>query len=128
MNKQVIIAAAVALMGSASAFAQSEIDLQHFGAQQASTVSRSEVRADVQRAQADGALVAKSEVLAAAVPASSKVSRTQVAVADLAIPTEVAMFKAPQASTLSREAVKAEARAYARSDIYRDKTRIGAGY
>lgn len=128
MNKQVIIAAAVALMGSASAFAQSEIDLQHFGAQQASTVSRSEVRADVQRAQAAGSLIAKSEVTDAAKPASSNAGRTRVAVADAATPTEVAMFKAPQASTLSRDAVRAEARAYARSDIYRDKTRIGAGY
>jgi hypothetical protein len=132
MNKQVIITAAIALLGSASAFAQSEIELQHFGAQQASTVSRSEVRADVLRAKADGALTVQSEVLAAAVPARSFATRAQVnnelAKADLVTPTEVAINAVPQASGLSRDAVRAEARAYARSDVYREKTRIGAGY
>lgn len=129
MNKQVIITAAIALLGSASVFAQSEAELQHFGAQQASVVSRSEVRADVLRAKAD--LAVPSEVLAAA-PARSTATRAQistdVAKADLVTPTEVAVNAVPQASGLSRDAVRAEARAYARSDIYREKTRIGAGY
>jgi hypothetical protein len=129
MNKQVIITAAIALLGSASVFAQSEAELQHFGAQQASVASRSEVRADVLRAKAD--LAVPSEVLAAA-PARSTATRAQistdVAKADLVTPTEVAVNAVPQASGLSRDAVRAEARAYARSDIYREKTRIGAGY
>lgn len=129
MNKQVIITAAIALLGSASVFAQSEAELQHFGAQQASVESRSEVRADVLRAKAD--LAVPSEVLAAA-PARSTATRAQistdVAKADLVTPTEVAVNAVPQASGLSRDAVRAEARAYARSDIYREKTRIGAGY
>jgi hypothetical protein len=129
MNKQVILTAAIALLGSASAFAQSEIDLQHFGAQQASTVSRSEVRADVLSAK--GQLTVPAEVLAAA-PARSTATRAQVQTAvvpaDRVTPTEVAINAVPQASELSRDAVRAEARAYARSDIYRDKTRIGAGY
>jgi hypothetical protein len=129
MNKQVILTAAIALLGAGSAFAQSEIDLQHFGAQQASTVSRSEVRADVLSAKSQ--LSVPAEVLAAA-PARSIATRAQVqtavAQADRVTPTEVAINAVPQASGLSREAVRAEARAYARSDVYQEKSRIGAGY
>lgn len=50
-TKQAITAAVITLMGSA-AFAQGEIELQHFGANQASTVSRAEVL----RAQGSGEL------------------------------------------------------------------------
>lgn len=138
-RKQVFTAAAIALFGSSAAFAQSsEIDLQHFGQNQASTVSRAAVRAEVLSAQAKGELTVPSEVIAAAVPARSaspfatRVTRAQVkaelAGADLVTPPEVAAWKAPAGSTLSREAVRAEARAQARTDTYQDKARIGAGY
>lgn len=132
-TKQVIAAAAIALVGSA-AFAQSEVELQHFGAAQASSISRAEVRADVQRAQAQGELNTPSEVLASAVSSAkapalfARSSREFVkATADLATPTEVAMFanKARQ-STLSRGEVRAEAREYVRSDALR--ARISTGY
>jgi hypothetical protein len=128
--KQVIAAAALTVLGSSAAFAQSEIDLQYFGQQQ-SAVTRAEVRADVLKAQAAGTLNTPSEVLAAASPAKSGVSRAQVssqiAKADLTTPAEVTAAAVPQ-SGLSREAVRAEARAYARTDIYKDKARIGAGF
>lgn len=138
-RKQALTAAAIALLGSSAAFAQSsEIDLQYFGQNQASTVSRAAVRAEVLSAQAKGELAVPGEVIAAAVPAAAqspfatRVTRAQVkaelAGADLATPPEVAAWKAPAASGLSREAVRAEARAQARVDTYQDKGRIGAGY
>lgn len=138
-RKQALTAAAIALFGSSAAFAQSsEIDLQHFGQNQASTVSRAAVRAEVLSAQAQGELTVPSEVTAAAVPARSaspvatRVTRAQVkaelAGADLVTPPEVAAWKAPAGSTVSREAVRAEARAQARTDTYQDKARIGAGF
>ena len=134
-TKQTLAAAAIALLGSSAAFAQSsEIDLQHVGANQASTATRAAVRADVVSAQAAGTLATPSEVRAAAIPAGSNVavapiSRTRDAMAQLAVPYEVAMqSNVPAASTVSREAVRAEARAHARTDTYKDKSRIGAGY
>jgi hypothetical protein len=137
--KQVIATAALAVLGSSAAFAQSsEIDLQHFGQNQASTVSRAAVRAEVLSAQAKGELAIPGEVLAAAVPAraatpfATRVTRAQVkaelAGADLVTPFEVAVWTAPAGSTVSREAVRAEARAQARVDTFQDKARIGAGY
>jgi hypothetical protein len=60
-TKQAITAAVITLMGSA-AFAQSGDDLQHFGANQASNVSRAEVRADVLRAQGSGELATPLEL------------------------------------------------------------------
>jgi hypothetical protein len=135
-TKQALAAAAIALLGSSAAFAQSsEIDLQHVGANQASTASRAAVRADVVSAQAAGTLATPSEVLAAAVPAGSNVAAAPIsraelraALSELAVPYEVAQSAVPRASTLSREAVRAEARAHARTDVYKDKSRIGAGY
>lgn len=132
-TKQVIAAAAIALLGSSAAFAQSEADLQYFGANQASAVSRSEVRADVQSALAAGALTTPSEVLVAAVPAANAtaVARLQnrLTVAEMTTPSEVTASAVPsQASSLSREAVRAEARAFARTDVYKANARIGAGY
>lgn len=137
-TKQVIAAAAIALVGSA-AFAQSEVELQNFGLDQASTVSRAEVRAQVQRAQATGELSTPSEVLVAATPVGkaptlvARVDRAQVrsevikARAELAIPSEVALSATPaQASPRSRAEVRAEAREYVRSDAL--KARISAGY
>lgn len=137
-TKQVIATAALALLGSSAAFAQSEIDLQYFGQNQLSTASRAEVRAEVLAAQAAGELTIPGEVLASAVPAradrfaATRLTRAQVkaelAGADLVTPSEVAAWKAPAGSALSRDAVRAEARAQARADIYQDKGRIGAGY
>lgn len=137
--KQVIATAALAVLGSSAAFAQSsEIDLQHFGQNQASTVSRAAVRAEVLSAQARGELAVPGEVIAAAVPAAAqspfatRVTRAQVkaelAGMDLVTPAEVTAWTAPAKSGLSREAVRAEARAQARADTYQDKGRIGAGY
>ena len=137
-TKQVIAAAAIALVGSA-AFAQSDIELQNFGRDQASTVSRAEVLAQVQRAQATGELITPSEVLASAVSTSkpaalfARTDRAQVrsdvmkARAELAIPSEVALYATqPQVSPRSRAEVRAEAREYVRSDAI--KARISAGY
>jgi hypothetical protein len=135
--KQVIATAALAVLGSSAAVAQSsEIDLQYFGQNQASTVSRAAVRAEVLSAQAEGELAIPGEVLAAAVPArapfATRVTRAQVkaelAGADLVTPSEVAVWTAPAGSSVSREAVRAEARAQARADTFQDKARIGAGY
>lgn len=138
-RKQALTAAVITLLGSSAAFAQSsEIDLQHFGQNQASTVSRAAVRAEVLSAQAKGELAIPSEVTAAAVPAAAqspfatRLTRAQVkaelAGADLVTPAEVAASTVPATSGLSREAVRAEARAQARVDTYQDKGRIGAGY
>jgi hypothetical protein len=138
-RKQALTVAAIALLGSSAAFAQSsELDLQYFGQNQTSTVSRAAVRAEVLSAQAKGDLAIPGEVLASAVPAradgafATRVTRAQVkaelAGADLATPSEVAAWNAPAGSALSRDAVRAEARAQARVDTYQDKSRIGAGY
>lgn len=133
-TKQAIAAAVIALVGSA-AFAQSELELQHFGADQASIVSRAEVRADVQRARLAGELESPTVVAASFTPKSgapvSTVARAQVrnaviqARTELAVPIEVATNQAP-ASTLSRQDVRAEARQYVRSDTA--AARISAGY
>jgi hypothetical protein len=138
-RKQALTAAAIALFGSSAAFAQSgEIDLQHFGANQASTVSRAAVRAEVLQAQAAGELTVPGEVIASRVPArnngvaATRLTRAQVkadiAGADLVTPAEVIAWTTPAGSTVSREAVRAEARAQARVDTYQDKARIGAGF
>lgn len=137
-TKQVIATAALALLGSSAAFAQSD-DLQHFGASQASTVSRAAVRAEVLSALASGELTTSSEVLASATPShahapvTARATRGQVkaalAGADLTTSSDVAAAgKAPAGSTLSREAVRAEARAQARTNTDHDQGRIGAGY
>ncbi|MEO8154075.1 MAG: DUF4148 domain-containing protein [Rhizobacter sp.] len=137
-TKQVIAAAAIALVGSA-AFAQSEVELQNFGVSQVSTVTRAEVRTELQRAQAGGEVNVPNEVLVAATPATkapalfARADRAQVrsevikARAELAIPTEVALGAAqPQAAARSRAEVRAEARAYVRSDAPR--ANVSAGY
>jgi len=134
-TKQAIAAAVITLVGSA-AFAQSEVELQHFGANQASTVSRAEVRADVQRARLAGELNSPTVVLAASLAPKagalvSTVARAQVrsevmqSLAQLSVPIEVATNQAP-ASALSRQDVRAEARQYVRSDGI--AARISAGY
>lgn len=119
--KQVIAAAALALIGSAS-FAQSEIELQHFGAGQKSTVSRAEVRSQVLRAQASGETVTTAEVTLAKIPATGLTraevrAATQQALADgsLARLGEVEVNEVPVTSVRSRAEVSAEARAATRS-------------
>ncbi|MBC7956431.1 MAG: DUF4148 domain-containing protein [Cytophagales bacterium] len=136
-TKQAIAAAVIALVGAPAAFAQSEAELQHFGAQQVSTVSRAEVRADVQQASIAGVLSIPSEVLAAGIaPKASRfaaVNRAQAradvisARAELAVPTEVAMFAKQSAANRDRQDVRAEAREYARSNVVKSSG-IGAGY
>lgn len=134
-TKQAIAAAVITLMGSA-VFAQSGDDLQHFGADQVSTVSRVDVRADVQRARLAGELTGPTDVQSAyltpKVGASvNTVARAQArsdviqSLPQLAVPTDVAMSQAP-ASTLSRQDVRVEARQYVRSDAV--AARISAGY
>jgi hypothetical protein len=135
-TKQAIAAAAIALVGSA-AFAQSEAELQHFGAQQTSSLSRAVVRADVQQARVAGLLNTPSEVLAANfVPNASGVAtaslvqtRAEVigARANLAVPTEVAMFAKQPVVNRDRQTVRAEAREYARGQVVKTSG-IGAGY
>lgn len=121
MNRKPLIAlAALTFVGSA-AFAQSEIELQHFGAAQTSTTSRAEVKAELQRARAAGDLQQPAEVVAAnsatkAQPAG--LTRAQVraevlkarAEGLLGVPDEVlvATFK-PAPSTRTRAEVQAEA-------------------
>jgi urease accessory protein UreF len=137
-TKQVIATAVLALVGSSAAFAQTD-DLQHFGANQASTVTRAAVRAEVLSALATGELATSSEVLASATPSRSnapvtaRVTRGQVkaelAGADLTTSSDVAAAgKTATSPGLTREAVRAEARAQARANIDHDKGRIAAGY
>lgn len=135
-TKQAITAAVITLLGSA-AFAQGEIELQHFGANQTSTVSRAEVRAEVLRAQVSGELTTPLEVRLAAVPTKSlsvlaSADRAQVraevmaARADLALPSEAAMLvPTAHASARSRDEVRAEARAHVRSDAVRSYVTTG---
>lgn len=65
-TKHLIAAAALAFAGSA-AFAQSTTALQHVGENQASKLTRAEVRNEVLKAQANGELGALSEVVASSV-------------------------------------------------------------
>jgi len=135
-TKQAIAAAVITLMCSA-AFAQGEIELQHFGANQTSTVSRAEVRAEVLRAQGTGELTTPLEVRLAAVPTKSSsvlasADRVQIradvmkARADLALSKEASMVvPTAHASVRSREEVRAEARAHVRSDAVRSYVTTG---
>ncbi|MBC7993258.1 MAG: DUF4148 domain-containing protein [Rhizobacter sp.] len=62
-TKQVITAAVISLIGSA-AFAQTELELQHFGGSQpaaSATTTRAAVRNEVLRARAAGELVSPTE-------------------------------------------------------------------
>lgn len=59
-RKQALTALALVVAGSA-AFAQTEAELQHFGAPQASTTTRAAVRADVVKARAEGTTVNATE-------------------------------------------------------------------
>lgn len=133
MNRTQLIAAAVLSLAGSAAFAQSEIDLQYFGQNQTSSVTRSQVRAEVAKARATGELTTPNEVVAAAVAPQAPVGLTRAQVraevlaarATLAVPTEVAMFNQAPVSTRSREAVRAEAIEFAKNaSLYR----VEAGY
>jgi Domain of unknown function (DUF4148) len=119
-TKQVITAAVISLIGSA-AFAQAE--LQHFGADQKSTVSRAEVRAEAQAAVANGELSTPSEVLAWA-GSTQKFAPLNVAAKPVAKPAVVA--DKAGASTLTRDDVRAQARQFVRSESA--KPHISTGY
>lgn len=127
-TKQLIAAAAIALVGSTTAFAQSESELQNFGASQTSTLTRAEVRAELLRARATGEAPVVSDLIwfSSPVVATARVTdptraqlRAEVvkglADGSLAQPTEVAMTATAAGSARSREEVRAEARASTRS-------------
>lgn len=117
------IALALALAGSAS-FAQTEIELQHFGAQQPSLTDRAAVRAEVAKARASGELLAPAEVAQARVPAAASTTtraavRAEVLQAradgSLTRPAELDLNDDIVASVRSREEVRREAVAYTRA-------------
>ena len=121
-TKQALAAAVITLIGSA-AFAQSEAELQHFGADQKSTVSRAEVRAEAQAAVANGELTTPSEVLAWA-GSKQKFVPLNVAAKSVAKPAVVA--DKAGASTLTRADVRIQAREFVRSESA--KPHISTGY
>ncbi len=122
-TKQAIIAAAITLIGSAALAQSSEVDLQHFGAQQKSTVSRAEVRTDVQAALATGELTTPNEVLASAGATQKSVPLN---VADKRVAKPAVVADKAGASTLSREDVRAQARQFVRSESA--KPHVSTGY
>jgi hypothetical protein len=126
-TKQLIAAAAIALVGSTTVFAQSADELQRFGSDQTSTLTRAEVRTELLRARAAGEAPVVSDLIWASSPvaASTRVTdptRAQVraevvkglADGSLAQPTDVTAG-ATASSVRSREEVRAEARASIRS-------------
>ncbi len=119
-TKQVITAAVISLIGSA-AFAQTE--LQHFGADQKSTVSRAEVRAEAQAALVAGELSTAPEVLAWA-GSTQKFVPLNVATKPAAKPAVVANKASTSAPT--RENVRIQAREFVRSESA--KPHISTGY
>ena len=122
-TKQALTAAVITLIGSAAFAQSSEADLQHFGADQKSTVSRTEVRAEVQAAVANGELSTPSEVLAWA-GSTQKFVPLNVAAKSVAKPAVVA--DKAGASTLTRADVRIQAREFVRSESA--KPHISTGY
>lgn len=138
MNRQHVIALALAAVGS-TAFAQSsELDLQHFGASQPSTVTRAAVRAEVIKARANGETLMPAEADIAGVfqkaPAASTVTRAQRRAEVLQArsegafdrPADVDVNATPVASTRSREEVRKEAIAATRNG--QASRGVGAGH
>ena len=138
-TKQLIAAAAIALVGSTTAFAQSEIELQHFGADQTSTLTRAEVRAELLRARAAGEVPVVSDLMGALSPVVATARATDATHAQLRAevvkgladgslgqPTDVAVTATNAAGSVrSREEVRAEARAYTRDS---HAARVQAGH
>lgn len=67
MNRKNAFAALALLVAGTTAFAQTEVELQHFGASQPSATTRAAVRAEVIKARANGELVSPTEADVAAV-------------------------------------------------------------
>lgn len=135
-TKQLIAAAVLTLVGSTAALAQTEVELQHFGAAQPSTTTRAAVRAEFLRAQVAGEVQTPNEVVAVspAAPNANKLTRAQVRTefakarvdSSYALPTEVTMFANDTSGAVrSREEVRAEARAYTRGSY---AARVQAGH
>lgn len=135
-TKQLIAAAVLTLVGSTAAFAQTELELQHFGANQPSATTRAAVRAEFLRAQASGEVQTPNEVVVSslAAPKANSPARAEVRTAfvkprvdsSYALPTEVTMFANDTTGPVrSREEVRAEARAYTRTS---HAARVQAGH
>jgi hypothetical protein len=128
-RKQALTALALVVAGSA-AFAQTEAELQHFGAPQASTTTRAAVRADVVKAGAPNAAevdvagvaqkapAPKAQAQASAVTREQRRAEVLQAQADgtLNRPAEIGVFSdRAVASTRTRDEVRKEAVAATRS-------------
>lgn len=140
MNRKHALALALVLSGSA-AFAQSgELDLQHFGATQPSTVTRAAVRAEVIKARANGENLVPNEADVAGLfqkaPAASTVTRAdrraevlqarKDGTLDRLSRSEVDVGSTPVVSTRSRDEVRKEAVAATRSG--QASRGVGAGH
>lgn len=139
MNRKHVIALALAAVGS-TAFAQStELDLQHFGASQPSTVTRAAVRAEVIKARANGENLVPAEADVAGLfqkaPAASTVTRADRRAEVLQARqdgtlqrlNEVDVGATPVASTRSRDEVRKEAIAATRAG-QAARGAVGAGH
>ncbi|MBX3626940.1 MAG: DUF4148 domain-containing protein [Rhizobacter sp.] len=141
MNRQHVIALALAAVGS-TAFAQSsELDLQHFGASQPSTVTRAAVRAEVIKARADGENLVPVQADVAGLfqkaPAASTVTRADRRAEVLQARkdgtlerlslSEVDVSATPVVSTRTREEVRKEAIAATRAG-QAARGGVGAGH
>lgn len=133
-SKQVIVAAALALVGSAG-FAQT-LQLQHFGENQTSATTRVAVRNEVTRSLANGVALVPSEVDVATVfpkvPAGG-VTRAEVRAEVLKARADGSLARQQEqdiggtfvASTRTREEVRAEAIAQTRAG---QAARVQAGH
>ena len=132
-RKQVIAAAALVLTGTA-VFAQTEVELQNFGAAQPSVTTRAAVKNEVLRAHAAGQALAPAEVdVAGLFPKAQASGATRAAVraevlkarADGTLARQAELdtnVGATVASVRSREEVRAEAIAAMRA------ARVQAGH
>jgi hypothetical protein len=123
MNRKQALTALALVVAGTGAFAQTEVELQHFGQQQPSTTTRAAVRADVQKARANGELNAtEAEVAGLVQKPAAGVTRDQrraevaKARADGSL-TRLSEVDASEtvASTRTREEVRKEAVAATRS-------------
>ena len=134
-SKQVIVAAAFALVGSAG-FAQT-LQLQHFGENQTPTTTREAVRNEVIRSRANGQALVPSEVdVAALLPKApvGGVTRAEVRAEVLKARADGSLARQQEldiaggsvvASTRTREEVRAEAIAQTRAG---QAARVQAGH
>ncbi len=128
-TKHLIAAAALSLVASAS-FAQTEAELQHFGASQPSVTTRAAVRSEVIRARANGETLTPAEADVAGLfpkAQATGVTRAEVRSAVLKARADGSLDRLREldaiggsnsnavASTRSREEVRAEAIAATRA-------------